>query len=158
MCACSPQIDANLDAQYRTAVAGECCSVWFLRWLPRIVALTSSRTTAMIKNLSGTAQFITTTFRPEMLVSANQFYGVLFDNKKVSTIRQIGREEAMQFVEQVTIIDDLSLVDANDVYAGGTSTMSVVRFLTLFIMNACIDSVILILLPSTFSTHINGGK
>ncbi|THH30921.1 hypothetical protein EUX98_g3237 [Antrodiella citrinella] len=61
------EIDANLDAQYRTAVA---------------------------------AQFITTTFRPEMLVHADKFYGVLFNNQKVSSIRSIKREEAMEFVDQ----------------------------------------------------------
>ncbi|EKM54326.1 uncharacterized protein PHACADRAFT_146168 [Phanerochaete carnosa HHB-10118-sp] len=70
------EIDANLDAQYRTAVA------------------------AMIHELSATAQFITTTFRPEMLVTADKFYGVLFNNQKVSTIRAIKREEAQEFVDQ----------------------------------------------------------
>ncbi|KAH6907637.1 RecF/RecN/SMC [Coprinopsis sp. MPI-PUGE-AT-0042] len=70
------EIDANLDAQYRTAVA------------------------AMIKDLSSTAQFITTTFRPEMLVTADKFYGVLFNNQKVSSIRAIKREEAQEFVDQ----------------------------------------------------------
>ncbi|EMD37508.1 hypothetical protein CERSUDRAFT_114149 [Gelatoporia subvermispora B] len=70
------EIDANLDAQYRTAVA------------------------AMIHELSATAQFITTTFRPEMLVHADKFYGVLFNNQKVSSIRSISREEAMEFVDQ----------------------------------------------------------
>ena len=70
------EIDANLDAQYRTAVA------------------------SMIKNLAGTAQFIATTFRPEMLETADKFYGVLFDNQKVSSIRTISRDEAREFVEQ----------------------------------------------------------
>ncbi|KAF8073454.1 structural maintenance of chromosome protein 3 [Lyophyllum atratum] len=70
------EIDANLDAQYRTAVA------------------------SMIKSLASTAQFITTTFRPEMLFTADKFYGVLFNNQKVSSIRAISREEAMEFVEQ----------------------------------------------------------
>ena len=54
----------------------------------------------MIHELSATAQFITTTFRPEMLVTADKFYGVLFDNQKVSTIRAIKREEAQEFVDQ----------------------------------------------------------
>ena len=58
---------------------------------------------AMIKDLSGTAQFITTTFRPEMLVTADKFYGVLFNNQKVSSIRAIKREEAQEFVDQVRI-------------------------------------------------------
>lgn len=70
------EIDANLDAQYRTAVA------------------------AMIQSMSSTAQFITTTFRAEMLMTADQFYGVLFNNQKVSSIRAIKREEAMEFVDQ----------------------------------------------------------
>ncbi|PPR05869.1 hypothetical protein CVT24_006623 [Panaeolus cyanescens] len=70
------EIDANLDAQYRTAVA------------------------SMIQSLSSTAQFITTTFRPEMLVTADKFYGVLFNNQKVSSIRAIKREEAQEFVDQ----------------------------------------------------------
>ena len=56
----------------------------------------------MIHSLSGTAQFITTTFRPEMLVTADKFYGVLFNNQKVSSIRAIKREEAMEFVDQVS--------------------------------------------------------
>ncbi|QRW12681.1 chromosome segregation protein sudA [Ceratobasidium sp. AG-Ba] len=72
------EIDANLDAQYRTAVA------------------------SMIHELSSTAQFITTTFRPEMLTRADKFYGVLFNNQKISSIRSITREEAQEFVEQET--------------------------------------------------------
>jgi structural maintenance of chromosome 3 (chondroitin sulfate proteoglycan 6) len=88
------EIDANLDAQYRTAVACKylklaCVSGNSYGW--RI---------AMIQSLAGTAQFITTTFRPEMLVTADKFYGVLFNNQKVSSIRAIKREEAMEFVDQ----------------------------------------------------------
>ena len=56
----------------------------------------------MIHELSTTAQFITTTFRPEMLVTADKFYGVLFNNQKVSSIRSIKREEAQEFVDQVS--------------------------------------------------------
>ena len=55
----------------------------------------------MIHELSATAQFITTTFRPEMLVTADKFYGVTFNNQKVSSIRTIKREEAQEFVDQV---------------------------------------------------------
>ncbi|EJD00759.1 structural maintenance of chromosome protein 3 [Fomitiporia mediterranea MF3/22] len=73
------EIDANLDAQYRTAVA------------------------SMIHELSASAQFITTTFRPEMLVTADKFYGVTFNNQKVSSIRSIRREEAQEFVDQVRL-------------------------------------------------------
>ena len=35
----------------------------------------------MIHELAGEAQFITTTFRPELLEHANKFYGVKFRNK-----------------------------------------------------------------------------
>ena len=61
----------------------------------------------MIHDLSSTAQFITTTFRPEMLATADKFYGVMFNAQKVSTIRAIKREEAMEFVEQVRTMDRL---------------------------------------------------
>ena len=57
----------------------------------------------MIQSLGSTAQFITTTFRPEMLVTADKFYGVLFNNQKISSIRSIKREEAMEFVDQVSM-------------------------------------------------------
>ncbi|KAF9954167.1 Structural maintenance of chromosomes protein 3 [Mortierella alpina] len=69
------EIDANLDAAHRTAVA------------------------AMIHSLSEQAQFITTTFRPEMLADADKFYGVTFQNK-VSVVNAITKEEALDFVEQ----------------------------------------------------------
>ncbi|KAG0197226.1 Structural maintenance of chromosomes protein 3 [Mortierella sp. GBA30] len=69
------EIDANLDAAHRTAVA------------------------AMIHSLSEQAQFITTTFRPEMLANADKFYGVTFQNK-VSIVNAITKEEALDFVEQ----------------------------------------------------------
>ena len=55
--------------------------------------------TAMIHELSDKAQFITTTFRPEMLAEANKFYGVLFDARKVSTIRTIEQKDAQEFVD-----------------------------------------------------------
>ncbi|CAB0019270.1 unnamed protein product [Nesidiocoris tenuis] len=51
------EIDQALDAQHRKAVAD------------------------MIHKMSGDAQFITTTFRPELLQHANKFYGVKFRNK-----------------------------------------------------------------------------
>ncbi|EEB09795.1 mitotic cohesin complex subunit Psm3 [Schizosaccharomyces japonicus yFS275] len=68
------ECDANLDAQYRTAIA------------------------AMVKELSQTSQFICTTFRPEMIKQADSFFGVLF-NHKVSSVQPITREEAANFVE-----------------------------------------------------------
>ncbi|EGX51877.1 hypothetical protein AOL_s00043g611 [Orbilia oligospora ATCC 24927] len=71
------EIDANLDAQYRTAVA------------------------QMVKNLSAGSeggQFICTTFRREMVLTADQHYGVTFLNK-MSSIDLVGREEALAFVD-----------------------------------------------------------
>jgi len=71
------EIDANLDAQYRTAVA------------------------SMIHELteSGMGQFITTTFRPELLANSDKFYGVTFSHK-VSKINSISKADALTFVEQ----------------------------------------------------------
>jgi hypothetical protein len=40
-----------------------------------------------------------------MLVSADKFYGVLFNNQKISSIRSIKKEEAMEFVDQVWFLD-----------------------------------------------------
>jgi structural maintenance of chromosome 3 (chondroitin sulfate proteoglycan 6) len=77
------EIDANLDAQYRTAVA------------EHLHKLSS----AVDKNLSG--QFICTTFRPEMLRVAEKCYGVTFANS-VSSIRAVPVEEALEFVEGQT--------------------------------------------------------
>jgi len=68
------EIDQALDAQYRKAVAD------------------------MIHELADGAQFITTTFRPELLTHASKFYGVKFRNK-VSHVDCVTREEAYDFVE-----------------------------------------------------------
>jgi structural maintenance of chromosome 3 (chondroitin sulfate proteoglycan 6) len=54
----------------------------------------------MIHELSDSAQFITTTFRPELLVHGDKFYGVTFSNR-LSKISTITREDAKQFVELV---------------------------------------------------------
>ncbi|KAJ2342107.1 Structural maintenance of chromosomes protein 3 [Coemansia erecta] len=69
------EIDANLDAVYRTAVAD------------------------MIYDLSRSSQFVTTTFRPEMLVHADKFYGVTFENK-VSRVSTITQAAAVSFIEE----------------------------------------------------------
>jgi structural maintenance of chromosome 3 (chondroitin sulfate proteoglycan 6) len=68
------EIDQALDPQYRKAVAD------------------------MIHELTEKAQFITTTFRPELLEHANKFYGVRFRNK-ISIIDCVTKEEAFDFVE-----------------------------------------------------------
>ncbi|EPE07335.1 chromosome segregation protein [Ophiostoma piceae UAMH 11346] len=70
------EVDANLDAQYRTAVA----------------SLLSS-----ISKDAGT-QFICTTFRPEIVQVADKCYGVTFTNK-TSSIGCVTTEEALSFVE-----------------------------------------------------------
>lgn len=70
------EVDANLDAQYRTAVA----------------SLLQS-----ISDQAGT-QFICTTFRPEIVHVADKSYGVTFRNK-TSSINCVGRDEALEFVE-----------------------------------------------------------
>lgn len=68
------EIDANLDAQYRTSVAN------------------------LVHELSKDAQFICTTFRPEMVDIADKFFGVMFINK-VSSVVEITKEEALGFVD-----------------------------------------------------------
>lgn len=52
----------------------------------------------MLRKLAEKAQFITTTFRPELLESADKFYGVKFHNK-VSHIDAITAEQAKDFIE-----------------------------------------------------------
>lgn len=68
------EIDANLDAQYRTAVAG------------------------LIQESAATGQFICTTFRPEMLRVADRCYGVS-QQRKASTIAVVPTDDALDFVE-----------------------------------------------------------
>ena len=68
------EIDANLDAQYRTAVA------------------------QLLQESSQTGQFICTTFRPEMLHVAEKCYGVSYIGK-ASSIDVVSREQALDFVE-----------------------------------------------------------
>lgn len=70
------EVDANLDAQYRTAVA------------------------ALLQSISREqqTQFICTTFRPEIVHVADKCYGVTFHNK-TSTIDCVPTEEALHFVE-----------------------------------------------------------
>lgn len=73
------EIDAALDATYRTAVA------------------------ELIREMSteggvGAAQFILTTFRPELLFHSSSFWGVSFQNR-VSRVDEIDEEQALMFVE-----------------------------------------------------------
>lgn len=71
------EIDQALDSQHRHAVA------------------------AMIQRLSDNAQFITTTFRAELLEPADKCYGVQFRNK-VSYIDVVSKEKARDFIETET--------------------------------------------------------
>jgi len=68
------EIDANLDAQYRTAVA------------------------TLLQEIANNGQFICTTFRPEMVQVADKCYGVSFNNK-TSRIDVVDRTAALEFVE-----------------------------------------------------------
>ncbi|KAJ4851219.1 hypothetical protein Tsubulata_041924 [Turnera subulata] len=70
------EIDAALDPQYRTAVGN------------------------MIRRLADMAntQFITTTFRPELVKVADQIYGVTHKNR-VSRVNVVSKEDALNFIE-----------------------------------------------------------
>ncbi|XP_020691246.1 structural maintenance of chromosomes protein 3 [Dendrobium catenatum] len=71
------EIDAALDPQYRTSVGN------------------------MIRRLADMAntQFITTTFRPELVKVADKIYGVTHKNR-VSHVNVVSKEEALDFIEQ----------------------------------------------------------
>ncbi len=60
----------------------------------------------MIHTLSQSAQFITTTFRSEMLVQADKLYGV-YSRQQVSSIHTIDRDQAYQFVENSAQVGQL---------------------------------------------------
>ncbi|KAE9614923.1 putative structural maintenance of chromosomes protein [Lupinus albus] len=70
------EIDAALDPQYRTAVGN------------------------MIRRLADIAntQFITTTFRPELVKVADKIYGVTHKNR-VSRVSVVTKEDALEFIE-----------------------------------------------------------
>ncbi|KAK3177090.1 hypothetical protein OEA41_008418 [Lepraria neglecta] len=79
------EIDANLDAQYRTAVANMLKSI--------------SEKGSDSDNPLGGGQFICTTFRPEMLLVAEKCYGVRYLGNKSSSVVVVGKDEALKFVE-----------------------------------------------------------
>ena len=71
------EIDSALDAAHRTAVAS-------------LIAKHAN---------AGNAQFITTTFRPEMVEVAHQWYQVVYSKQaKVSTIQQVEQDTARDFI------------------------------------------------------------
>lgn len=91
------EIDANLDAAHRTAVANlihKMCSAG----VDSSISLSSQDEESVCERIE-TAQFITTTFRPELLTNANAFFGVSFGGR-VSRVESISREQALHFVEQ----------------------------------------------------------
>ena len=87
-CALLPfdEIDANLDSQYRTAVA------------ELLHESSSGGEVNGSQGGPGEAQFICTTFRPEMLLVAEKCYGVSYLHK-ASSIDVVSREQALDFVE-----------------------------------------------------------
>lgn len=85
------EIDANLDAQYRTAVADHL--MYLANKIDEETSEDDDRPTG--------GQFICTTFRPEMLRVADKVYGVTFANN-VSSIRVESIENALDFVESQT--------------------------------------------------------
>ncbi|KAL6716872.1 Structural maintenance of chromosomes protein 3 [Lecanora helva] len=86
------EIDANLDAQYRTAVAN------MLHSISNNQSQTSSQQNGT-QNSVGGGQFICTTFRPEMLHVAEKCYGVRYLGNKSSSVVVVDKEEALKFVE-----------------------------------------------------------
>ncbi|GAA6033649.1 hypothetical protein JCM8097_004365 [Rhodosporidiobolus ruineniae] len=69
------EIDANLDADRRTAVA------------------------AMIDELSQEAQYICTTFRAELIPHADAYFGVVFNQAKISNVKTLTADECSTFIE-----------------------------------------------------------
>ena len=69
------EIDSNLDVVYRQAVA------------------------ELIKEQSKDAQYVITTFRPELLLPANKFYEIRHQNK-VSTISCVSKERALSVIKE----------------------------------------------------------
>lgn len=84
------EIDANLDAAARTAVAA---LIHDLSDPERAGVLGGENARA-----APPAQFITTTFRPEMLKHADTFFGVSFAGR-VSRVDEITAEQALEFIE-----------------------------------------------------------
>ncbi|MDI1488998.1 MAG: Structural maintenance of chromosomes protein 3 [Ramalina farinacea] len=85
------EIDANLDAQYRTAVANMLQSI-------SARASTQNGDAGEGEGIGG-GQFICTTFRPEMLLVAEKCYGVRYLGNKSSSVVVVEKDEALKFVE-----------------------------------------------------------
>ena len=79
------EIDANLDAAHRASLA---------QMIERQAAEVDDE-----GNERPPTQFITTTFRPELIHSGDKFYGVTHRNK-ASTIRTIDKTEALRIIAE----------------------------------------------------------
>ena len=79
------EIDANLDAAHRASLA-------------KMIERQAAPEDDSGEERTST-QFITTTFRPELIHSGDQFYGVTHRNKS-STIRTIDKTEAMRIITE----------------------------------------------------------
>merc|ERR1711879_1022163 len=74
------EIDAALDTQYRTAIA------------------------RLIANDAKNAQMLITTFRPEIIETADRFYRV-YQKNRVSRIDTVPRQEAKRVIEEQTRLE-----------------------------------------------------
>ena len=85
------EIDANLDAAHRSSLA---------HMIERQVTEPEARSPPEPAEVGWSpTQFITTTFRPELIKAGNQFYGVTHRNK-ASTIKTITEEEALRVIKE----------------------------------------------------------
>lgn len=75
------EVDAALDTNYRTAVAN------------------------LIRAQSRETQFVTTTFKEELAEHANTFFGIRFNEHKVSKVMSIKKAQAMQLINNAQQID-----------------------------------------------------
>ncbi|MES1908182.1 MAG: hypothetical protein MHM6MM_001163 [Cercozoa sp. M6MM] len=97
------EIDSNLDAVYRTAVANIIHRGSEGRGTGDKDDSESSEDEMddddeEDKKVPRMTQFIATTFRPEMLVTAHRCFAVTFGSNKVSRVDQISRSEAQQII------------------------------------------------------------
>ena len=89
------EIDQALDSHHRHSVAGETHTHTL------VLNVKTPLPAALIHRLAENAQFIATTFRPELVEVADKCYGVKFQNK-VSHINAVSKEAAKDFIEQET--------------------------------------------------------
>jgi len=83
------EIDANLDAAHRASLA---------KMIERQAAEPEEQPEGSDAQRQAT-QFITTTFRPELIHAGDQFYGVTHRNK-ASTIKTIDKAEALRIITE----------------------------------------------------------